>query len=340
LRLGTGLAVAIALLWFFFRGLDLNAVWEAFREARPAWIFGSLVFTLVHYALRAWRWRLLLSPIRLAVPFRSLLETVLAGYAVTFIIPGRLGEVVRPALLARREKLPLASTLTTVGLDRFLDGGALVLLLIVFLQVAPSTGAGSLPPDYAGTLRSATVWLGLAFLVVVPAGLWLLARFRTRIPRSTGMEESWRRRLAGLLRSFLDGLAVLQGPRPLSGAVLGSLVIWMVLAAQAWCGIKAFGIDLPYTAAFALISFLAVGIAIPTPAGAGGFHVAGQACLVHVFGVEQAQAGAATLALHLISVVPAILMGGWVLVREGVSLGELFSRGRTAADPGVVEGQP
>jgi uncharacterized protein (TIRG00374 family) len=340
LKLGAGLAVAAALLWFFFRGLDLPAVWESFRRASPAWIAGSLVFTVLHYVLRAWRWRLLLSPIRAAVPFRSLLETVLAGYAVTFIIPGRLGEVARPALLARREKLPLASTMTTVGLDRFLDGGALVVLLIVFLQVAPSSGAGSLPAEYAGMLRVAMVWGGLAFLVVFPVGLWLLARFRTRIPHAGSGPASWRRRLAGLLRSFLDGLAVLQGPKPLSGAVLGSLVIWMVLAAQAWFGIKAFGIELPYTAAFALISFLAVGIAIPTPAGAGGFHVAGQACLVRVFAVDEAQAGAATLALHLISVVPAILMGGWVLVREGVSLGELFSRGRAAADPEVAEGRP
>jgi uncharacterized protein (TIRG00374 family) len=340
LKLGIGLAVAAALLWFFFRGLDLPAVWEAFREASPAWMAGSLVFTVLHYVLRAGRWRLLLSPIRKGVPFRSLLETVLAGYAVTFIIPGRLGEVVRPALLARRERLPLASTLTTVGLDRFLDGGALVVLLIVFLQVAPSSGPGSLPADYAGSLRDITLWLGIAFLVVLPVGLWLLARFRARIPHAGSGPANWRRRLAGLLRSFLDGLAVLQGPRPLSGAILGSLVIWLVLAAQAWFGIKAFGIDLPYTAAFALISFLAVGIAIPTPAGAGGFHVAGQACLVQVFGVNETQAGAATLALHLISVVPAILMGGWVLVREGVSLGELFTRGRAAADPGVAEGRP
>ena len=32
--------------------------------------------------------------------------------------------------------------------------------------------------------------------------------------------------------------------------------------------------------------------------------------------------------------------GGWVLVREGVSLGELFSRGRAAAEPGVAESRP
>jgi uncharacterized protein (TIRG00374 family) len=332
--------VAAALLWFFFRDLDLAAVWEAFRQASPAWIAGSLVLTVLHYILRAWRWRLLLSPIRAAVPFRSLLETVLAGYAVTFMIPGRLGEVVRPALLARREKLPLASTLTTVGLDRFLDGGALIVLLIAFLQVAPASGPGSLPADYAGTLRRAALWLGILFLVVAPVSLWILARVRTRISHSAGRPASWRRRLAGLLRSFLDGLAVLQGPRPLSGAILGSLVIWLVLAGQAWFGIRAFGIDLPYSAAFALISFLAVGIAIPTPGGAGGFHVAGQACLVLVFSVDETRAGAATLALHLISVVPAILLGGWVLVREGVSLGDLFSRGRAAADRDVAGGRP
>jgi uncharacterized membrane protein YbhN (UPF0104 family) len=327
--------VAAALLLLFFRGVDLGAVWTAMGSARLSWIAGCLALTLLHFLLRAWRWRLLLSPIRIAVPMRSLVEAILAGYAVTFVIPGRLGEVVRPALLARRESLPLPSTLSTVGLDRVLDAAALVLLLIVFLLVAPSSGPGALPAEHAASLRDAGWTAGAVLAIALPA-LWLLARIRHRVPRSPAGASGWRSRGLGLVRSFLDGLAVLHGPRPLTGAVVGSLIIWLVLAGQAWCGIKAFGIDLPYTGALALVSFLALGIALPTPAGVGGFHYAGRFCLEQVFQVPSSLAVTAVLILHFIAVLPAIALGGWVLAREGASVGELLSRNKNPSGTEIV----
>ena len=317
----------------FMRGVKLEDLRAALGAARWPWLVVCLVFTLLHYVVRAWRWRYLLWPLRADIPLRPLLESIMAGYAVTFLIPGRLGEVVRPALLSRGQRLPMAGTLATVGLDRLLDGAALTFFLMIFLLV-PGAENG-IPAAVADGMRfwGILVGGGMALMLIL---LSVLSRFRDRLPEATP-GDPWQMRLLGLLRSMLDGMTALHGGRPLAGAVVGSLLIWLVISVQAWAGLRAFGIDLPFTAAFGLISALALGIAIPTPAGAGGYHYAGQTFLVLVYAVDQSQATAAILVLHLISVVPAMLLGGWVLVRAGVSLGDLLGRSNGPAGTTTVE---
>ncbi|MFQ5670765.1 MAG: lysylphosphatidylglycerol synthase transmembrane domain-containing protein [Acidobacteriota bacterium] len=334
LRLTAGLGAAGVLLWLFSRGVDFRVVWMDVRSAHLSWLAACLFFTLTHYLVRAWRWRLLLTPIRRRIPLRPLVESILAGYAVTHAVPGRLGEVVRPAHLARRERLPFASLLTTVGLDRILDALALILLLLTFLMVAPTSGPGALPPDHAHQLRRTGWIVGVVLALLLPL-LWVLAPSRGRMRASVESSGGWRNRVMSLWDSIQAGLGVLRGPAPLAGALLGSLLIWVVLSAQVWSGIRAFGIHLPFSAAFVLISFLALGIAVPTPAGAGGFHYAGQFCLVQIFGVQRDLAVASLLVLHIIAVVPALLLGGWVLARQGSTAGSgLTGKNNASKEPG------
>ena len=326
LRVAVMLAIMAALLWWFFSKVDGRGVIESLQHIQWAWLAGALFFTLAHYVLRAWRWRLLMAPIRAGIPFRSLLDAVLAGYAVTFLVT-RVGEIVRPAYLARRERLPFASTLMTVGLDRLLDAGAIAVLLVAYLLLGPSAGPGALAPDLVGSMRSRGLAAG-AVLLALFIGLALLARGRRRLLgpdlRAGG--------LRGTFRSLLHGLAVLETGRGLVGAGLQSLLIWLVLCAQVFCGVHAFGIELPYVASFVVIPFLALGIAMPLPGGVGGYHAAGRFALVDVLGVGENVAVTSILVLHVVSVLPAILLGSWVIARSGVSIRELLRNDRSGGD--------
>lgn len=327
LKMVAGLLVAAVLLWLFFRGVDLQSLGTALGEARWGWLVVCLGMALLHFLVRAWRWQLLLAPIRRGVSLRALTEAILAGYAVTFLIPARLGELVRPSLLARRERLPLPATLATVGLDRLLDGATLTVFLVAFLLFSPGAANG-IPESVAGGMRFWGLLIGggmFAALVV----LGVLSANSHWLP-AAGTEGGWRSRLLGFMHSALAGMKALHGARPLAGAILGSLAIWLVLAVQAYAGMRAFAIDLPFFSSFGLVAALAVGIALPTPAGAGGYHAAGAAFLQLVYQVGEAQAVAAILILHLISVVPAIILGSAVLAREGVSLGDLLRRQQTS----------
>src|SRR5262249_19313389 len=129
--------LTIGLLWGFIRGANLQEVWFYIRNADPLWIAASVALTLAGYFVRAWRWQALLWPLG-AVRFRNAFRTTIMGFTATNLLPGRLGEVLRPYLLARAESLPFSSTLATIIIERFfLDLTSILLLCSIFLAVTP-----------------------------------------------------------------------------------------------------------------------------------------------------------------------------------------------------------
>jgi uncharacterized protein (TIRG00374 family) len=134
--------LTIGLLAFFFRKADPVEVWAETRRADPALLLDAVIVTGLTYAVRAWRWQSLLAPIgrtRYAVAF----ETTVIGFAANALIPGRVGEVLRPYLLARREHLSATSAFATVILERFLDLATVLLLFAAFVfTVGPGVISG------------------------------------------------------------------------------------------------------------------------------------------------------------------------------------------------------
>ena len=121
-------AIGIALMVFVFRGAELDRVVSAIVSARLDFILLALLLTLAGYIVRAVRWCYLLAPIGI-VGIGGALRATMIGFAVTAVFPGRLGEVVRPYVLARRERLITGAVFGTVVVERILD---LIAILIIF----------------------------------------------------------------------------------------------------------------------------------------------------------------------------------------------------------------
>ena len=80
--------------------------------------------------LRTFRWQALL-PLRdrrSAVPAPRVGMAMLVGYLGNTLLPARLGEVIRAALIARIEEIPSAAALGSVLLERVTDVFVLALL--------------------------------------------------------------------------------------------------------------------------------------------------------------------------------------------------------------------
>src|SRR3712207_5744209 len=107
------LAITVALLAFLFRNTDLTAVWAETRRADPWLLVLATVVTFVTYVARAWRWQFLLAPIG-ATRFATAFRTTVIGFAASFVLPARAGEVIRPYLLARREGLNPTAAFATI----------------------------------------------------------------------------------------------------------------------------------------------------------------------------------------------------------------------------------
>jgi len=334
------LLLTIGLLAFFFRGVNPAEVWERTREADGRLLIGGVLVTLMTYALRAFRWQYLLAPIgptRFSVAF----QTTVIGFAASFLLPARAGEVLRPYLLARREQLPPTAAFATIIVERLLDLVTVLLLFGLFvLLVAPSSLAGD-PAMYArvktgGLLAAGASIAGLIAFFFLAGHPEKLGAWALRIERV--LPAKLARAVARLVESFAQGLAIMRRPVQLLGSLALSFPLWLSIALGIWVTSRAFHMTFGYLGSFLVMTLLVVGVAVPTPGQVGGFHAAYKIAVMTFFGAPETTAVGAAIVLHAISFVPVTLLGLLFMAREGLTFGSLVSAAKGAKGAEGAEG--
>jgi uncharacterized protein (TIRG00374 family) len=317
--------LAAALLFFFFRGVRWEELGAAFRDARPVYLAGVLLATLLTYTLRAWRWGYLLAPVT-HVSFGRLVSATYVGFMTGLLVP-RAGEVVRPYLIARRKRVKLSAAFASIILERLFDLITVLVLFGLYLYVLPLPAAQRRGPllgalkvggALAGLGAVAVLLVLLAFNVHAERVMALLDRLLFRLP------DRLARPVSQALRSFGEGLVVLRAPLPHLLAIIGqSVLVWAAIALGIHWNSRAFGVELPFHATFLIMGFLTVGVAVPTPGMVGGFHEAFLLALTEAFGVEKGTAAAAGITLHALNSLPVLILGLALIGREGLTLGKV-----------------
>jgi uncharacterized protein (TIRG00374 family) len=315
--------LTLGLLGVFLRSVNLANVWAEVRRADPSLIALAVLVTFVTYALRAFRWQYLLAPIG-PTHFTTAFKTTVIGFAATFLLPARAGEVIRPYLLARREHLNATAAFATIILERLIDLIAVLSLFAIFvLTAAPDVVSGD-PSQFARVKFGGLLAAGAA--TTAAAVLFALAGHPERIGQLVlRIERVLPARLARLVATFAEtfaqGLAVLRQPRHLVASLALSFPLWLAIAAGIWLTSRAFHITFPYPASFLVMTILVVGVAVPTPGAVGGFHLAYQIAVQTFFGVPDDRAVGAAIGLHAVSFVPVTIAGILFMAGEGLTLG-------------------
>ena len=315
-------AATLALLAFFFRDANFAEVWAETRRARPLPLVLAVGVTMLTYALRAWRWQALLAPIG-NTHFGNAFRTTVIGFAASFFLPARAGEVIRPYLLARKEGLNPAAAFATIILERLLDTATVLLLFALFVftvadGVVTADRAQLAHVKFWGGAAAGAAVAGLLFMFILAGHPERLGRLAGRVERV--LPERFARMVANFVEAFAQGLAVMRQPARLGIALLQSFPLWLSIAAGIWLTSIAFHITLPYPGSFLVMTLLVVGVAVPTPGAIGGFHVAYQVAVQTFFGASPDRAAGAAIVLHAISFVPVSLLGIVFMAREGLTL--------------------
>ncbi len=318
----------MALVLWFFKGLDLAAVGQSIAQAHWAYVALTLAVTAQTYVIRAWRWQHLLSPIGRA-RYRVAFRTTVIGFATTFLLPGRIGEVLRPYLLARSEGLSTPSVFATVIIERVLD---LVSVLLLFGAFVATTSIDLGTEIEVGAMMAAVIALvALGAMILFAGHPDRLGRWTSRITRLLPA------RLAGaaegFTRAFSQGLVVMRRPGPLVRAFVHSILLWLSIALGVWLMSQALEVRFPFTGSFLVLVFLVIGVAAPTPAGVGAFHWAYRSAVTTFFAADVERAAAAAIALHAATFIPVALVGLLFMAQDGLTLGGLRGmRNRAAAE--------
>ena len=314
--------LTLALLAFFLRNADMHGVWAETRRASPIPLALALAFTLVTYALRAFRWQYLLAPIG-PTHFGTAFRTTVIGFAASFLLPARAGEVIRPYLLARRERLSATAAFATVVLERLLD---LLVVLVLFAAFVFTAGPGTVsgdPSQFArvklgGALAAVAALAGSGVLFALAGHPDRLGRLALRVERI--LPPRLAQAVANFVETFAQGLAAMRQPARLLASLALSFPLWLSIAAGIWLTSRAFHITFSYPASFLVMTILVVGVAVPTPGAIGGFHAAYQIAVQTFFAATSDRAVGAAIVLHAISFIPVTILGLMFMLGEGLTL--------------------
>lgn len=325
LQLAILFLISAVFLYFFFRSVNWREVFQHLAAVKPL-LFGlAVLLTPLHLATRAARWRFLLQPEKANVRFGNLFSGNAVGFTVTFIFPGRVGELVKPLYLAQKEGMKKGFVIGTVVVERIFDMFTMCFLLGVFLLSQPLYSS-LLKVDPAAN-SSLHLWgfVGLVFATGLLILSLLLYFFKEPSLRLAGFilrpfPSKFREAVLGLLEEFIVGLKFFHSVGAVVVYIFLSLCVWLLIIFYYWIFFQAFGVSIPYFFLFPYVFLTMVGASIPTPGMVGGFHYFSKLALTSIYHLNSNLAVGMTLVTHALQLVMTCLIGYVILWKDGLSL--------------------
>src|SRR4030065_622526 len=139
--------VSLGCSWLFIRSIEWASLKNALIEANYWFIIPATILALLLYVVRAFRWQGLLSHIKPISPW-SLLSITSIGFMANNILPARVGEVLRPFLLYKKEKIKFSTSFATVVVERIFDMLGLILFAVATLFLLPNPDTAHHTPSF------------------------------------------------------------------------------------------------------------------------------------------------------------------------------------------------
>lgn len=302
LSIAAGVIVSAAIVWLLAREIDFERVRGVLSTADRGWLLIGVMAIAATLLTRTHRWAVLLRPIVLRAP--TLARALLVGQVLNFVLPIRLGDVIRSAWLGRAPNASFERVLGSVAIEKAWDWLTLTLLVIVTAWVTPVPDWLIIPLRSVGVVALA-VLIGFGVAAGVPR-----ARWQPWIDRVVG-----RLPLAPRLNRLLDSLAALRDRSTLSAAALWSLLTWTLGVVANYAVLRAYGVEV-WGAALLLMVVLMIGVTLPPSIAAIGLYEGLTLVTLGVFNVAVETALAVGLTLHLIVFgLPVLVAGALLLIK-------------------------
>ena len=312
LKIAAFLALGILLLYFAFRGVELNELASTLQKVNFWWIALSLLFAGISFLFRTRRWMLLIEPLGFKPSFRNTYHSLMVGYLSNYALP-RLGEVTRCVTLGKREKIPVDSLFGTVIVERVVDLLMLMLILLVLLFSWMDKFGAFFGEQVLQPLQEKLVELfggTLVFWLLVGAALvlfiLLIYLFRKRLARFSLV-----RKIKEVLTGILDGLKTIYQMKRKWEFVLQSVLIWFFYILMTW--VVVYSLEelsgLTFIDGMFLLVIGGLGMSAPVTAGIGAYHWITSRGLMFVYGFSQETGTAYAILAHESNSLLTILLG-------------------------------
>ena len=347
-----GLAISIMALYLAFRNVPFNDLIIYLTSINYIWIPPAVVVILLSFALRAYRWKIILEPAG-KIRFWQSFHPLMIGFMINCILPGRVGEVARPVILQKKENIPFSTGLATVAAERAFDVGMLIILFAVLLatiQIDPNLdivfgkyhlNRTTLVAVGKGTSKLLLLLIAGIALVVFNKTRKAVKSFITWIPEmffftGPGLKKTIQKKICDPLVGFVENLAtgftLVKYPMKICACLLLSVLIWGLAAFSYYLvSLGCPGIELSFIEITATMVILCFFIALPSVPGYWGIWEAGGVFALSLFGVLTKDAAGFTLANHAIQIFPVIFVGLISAMVTSVNILQVSYKERTSS---------
>jgi hypothetical protein len=249
---------------------------------------------------------------------RTLVAATNIGFMANMVLPLRVGEVIRPVLVSRKEREPLSGILATVVLERIFD-----MFTILFL-FGVSASAVAVSDD----VRQ---WgYRLFALAMVVGGMVAVVRWQERLALRAiravlrPLPQHVADPVDHFFRGFVQALEILDSPLTFLQLLGWSLYLWVAIALIYLCGLLAFQLPVPLIVGSVVVTaVVAIAVSAPSAPGYIGAFQVGCTLSLAIFGVSKSDAFAYSIILHVTQFVGVVVAGLYSLAREGMTMRQI-----------------
>ena len=263
----TGIVVGGFFLFLTLKNKPLDEIFELLKTASLNWILLSIVFLIIMFFFRAYRWKLLIENNARYPDIKNVSYSLLLGFFINSFTP-KLGEIIRCTSLQKASGIPVSKSFGTVITERIYDLLILILAVAVILILEFDRLRGLLATSFGNIKRSVSdnylnlVFIVLGAAVIVAAIILIFKRFKLMDKIGVFLRDFWLT-VKNTFRIRSYGVFAFQ-----------TLMIWLMMILVNYCCLRA----LPSTEnlslyfAFVILFAGAIGWAIPSPGGIGTTH--------------------------------------------------------------------
>jgi hypothetical protein len=219
-----------------FYKVDRSAMWTKLGSAQLEWVaLGVLCYAAGQWT-SAWRWWILLPPVRLAVPFLRMVAFYFVGMFFNMFLPTIVGgDAVKAILLTRETGAPARSTVS-VFMERNVGLLALFVIATSAAWLAPPVRVLGLPVLWLVVLLFAG-FIGANIVIFNPRAYRVVDRLIALTPMATMRSRA---------SSFYDALLPYRrAPGPLAASIALSFLFQGVVILVVFLNAKALSQDVP-----------------------------------------------------------------------------------------------
>jgi uncharacterized protein (TIRG00374 family) len=259
---GASLIIGTVFLWLAIARIDMAQLWVKLKQVDAGWLFLAFACYWAALTLRAWRWRIILKPVR-QMTFGQVYGGLLVGYAANYVLPARLGELVRADFLGRRYGVSRLSIIGTIVVERLFDVIVFIGFILAGLWALHLRQDSRIEPVlHAVELISAgCVVLGIALVV-------LLQMKHHALPKPLAFLEDQ-------LKSLTQGLHLVTGAPEVAALIAATAIVWTADSIATWLLCRSLSIQLGFFQLLLVMGMSCLAALIPAaPANIGALQYA------------------------------------------------------------------